>query len=729
MPTTPPPNPNAPPPRPESIPPLNPETEYAKCFAIAAEGRPWINLNAPPGQKRVDLQRLRCVLLTETRLDIGKRVLELDNYFDCRDERAPNRTEIINAAIASYGSGVNAGFLDEILAELDEVEETGGSHNLGPVKNLIGLIRGGWPRDPSARQGLEAVTQLSASLVGAVADIIGKAVPGASKYTGDAVTLLKLLLDMLFFIGDYVSEVEAIQKELGVRILSYSDITSPTNPYGIGRVQTIRGAYAATYGGVVPSMTTVRSWCRTGKALGTPYLAPDGTNGRWQAAYQEWTVRNAVAAEILPQAVQYFGGDFKRFVAANTVYSAIYGAYAESDAEEILTEIAKAAVDPASDSERLLVATEAINFCGAPANEWQSADTLSVPDPYSIGACPSTYIIPFWEDTTGPNWNWQPRVYSDGGIRRAIERKRAILPALNMAGYYWQYLRTIGGKQYPTIESGTKGLLARDMLFVMGIWNTIVNRAFPYYGKTKRARKKREMVEGLISLLAPAGTPSATNKPWEFYSASSPRQFVQATWALAVRIVVTGSPNPTPKPEKTDAAYASVKARCPDNTSACLPCDTIKNRRPIGAKVIDIPLVVEWTAPAFVTLGTTVTPFMSPEYAAWRKNLRDNGYPDYYIDCVARDVTFVQKGAAKVISNLTLSGAQGLRAPAVALLTGSNQLGATLKRFDPPGLSQQDAAALAQVMRKPEDDTALALKVGAGLLIAALVIRGVRSGA
>jgi hypothetical protein len=109
---------------------------------------------------------------------------------------------------------------------------------------------------------------------------------------------------------------------------------------------------------------------------------------------------------------------------------------------------------------------------------------------------------------------------------------------------------------------------------------------------------------------------------------------------------------------------------------------------------------------------------------------------------VARDLTFVSKTEIipidftprepSPIANVGLSGAQGLRAPAVALLTGNNRLGAagrTLKRFDQPGLSQQDAAALAEVMKnKPQSDVPMALKVGAGILIAALVIRGVRGG-
>lgn len=687
------------------IPPVDPTRRYAKCFQIAAEKKPFFDPNVGvPGQRRIDMERFRCLLLTEAKAELGRRVLELDNYYDCRDERAPNRTEIINAAIASYGSGVGPGFLDEILAELDEIAETGGGQQLGPISNLINLIKDGWPRDESARRGLDNISALGLSLVGGIADIIAKAVPGAGKYTGDAVKLLNILIDMLFYVGDYVAEVEAVQKETGVRLLSYSTVVSPTNPYGVGRVNTVRGAYAATYGGNEPSMVTVRSWCKVGKNLGMPYLAPDGTNGSWQAAFEEWKVRGQIAASIEAEARAFFGGNLRRFTAANAVYSAIYRAYSETDANDILdNEIAKTALDPAADSERFIVYT----VFDKPDTEWELADSIPYQFINSYGSVEKGYAIPFWEDTTGFNWNWTPRVYASGGTAPAIEAKRLMTRMLFQGGYVFQ----ISGR-VATLDSVSRGAFARDLVFLRGLWNKIVNAVYPYYGKTKKARRRKELVEWMAPVLE-----GVINNP-------------AVTWDQLVRLVVTGDAELKPAPVSTDPKFASVKARCP-STGDCLPCAKIVDRRPVGAKVIDIPLQIVWDDKA----GLRKDPLASAEYAAWQRVLRANGYPDYYIDCLVRDrVIFVSKSSAEkagidirvptsplVPRDTRLMGASGLTAPRVALLTGSNRLG-QFRQIQPS--SNPITPEMFRDLDKPRIPTAV--KVGAAVLVTALVIRGLR---
>lgn len=687
------------------VPPVDPTRRYAKCFQIAAEKKPFFDFNAGvPGQRRIDMERLRCELLTEAKIALGRRVLELDNYYDCRDERAPNRTEIINAAIAAYGSGVGSGFLDDILAELDEIAETGGGQQLGPISNLIKLIKDGWPRDESARRGLDNISVFGLSLASNIADIIAKAVPGAGKYTGDAVKLLNLLVDMLFYIGDYVAEVEAVQKETGVRLLSYSDVVSPTNPYGIGRVNTVRGAYAATYGGNEPSMATVRSWCKVGKSLGKPYLAPDGTNGSWQAAFEDWKVRGQIAAEFEAEAREFFGGNLRRFAAINGIYSSIYRAYSEADANEIIdNRIIPLALDPAADSERFLVNV----VFDTPDTPWEYADSFAYKFVNSYGSVTTGYATPFWEDTAGFNWNWTPRVWESGGTAPSIAAKETMARMLLQGGYVFP----ISGRAV-TIDSVSRGTFARDMLFLRGLWNRIVNRVYPYYGKTKKARERKRLVEWMAPVLENIiADPSLT-------------------WDQLVRLVVTGDSKLKPAPVATDPKFASIKARCPSGAD-CLPCSKIASRRPVGAKVIDIPLQIVWDDKA----GLLKDPLSSAEYAAWQRVLRANGYPDYYIDCLVRDrVIFVSKSSAEKAgidirvpgSNLIprdtrLMGASGLTAPRVALLTGSNRLG-QFRQIQPS--SKPITPDMFRDLDKPRIPTAV--KVGAAVLVTALVIRGLR---
>ena len=685
------------------IPPVDPTRRYAKCFQIVAEKKPFFDFNAGVlGQRRIDMERFRCVLLTEAKVALGRRVLELDNYYDCRDERAPNRTEIINAAISAYGSGVGSGFLDEILAELDEVAETGGGQALGPISTLINLIKGGWPRDESARRGLDNISAFGLSLVGNIADIIAKAVPGAGQYTGDAVKLLSILIDMLFYIGDYVAEVEAVQKETGVRLLSYSEVVSPTNPYGIGRVNTVRGAYAATYGGNEPSMVTVRSWCRVGKSLGKPYLAPDGTNGSFQAAFEEWKVRGQIAASIEAEARVFFGGNLRRFTAANAIYSAIYRAYSEADANDILdNEIVPLAKDPAADSERFLVNV----VFDKPDTEWELADSIPYQFINSYGNVAKGYAIPFWEDTTGFNWNWTPRVYESGGTAPAIEAKRLMTRMLLEGGYVFP----ISGRAV-TIDSVSRGTFARDVVFLKDLWDRIVDAVYPYYGKTKKARERKRLVEWMAPVLE-----GVINNP-------------AVTWDQLVRLVVTGDAELKPAPVANDPKFASIKARCPSGAD-CLPCSKIVSRRPVGAKVIDIPLQIVWDDRA----GFLKDPLASPEYAAWQRTLRANGYPDYYIDCLVRDrVIFISKSSALTAGidirvpddkfpGIKLMGASGLMAPRVALLTGSNRLG-QFRQIQPGG--NPITPDMFRDFDKPRIPTAV--KVGAAVLVTALVIRGLR---
>lgn len=658
-----------------NTPPVRPEVQpYIDCFKEV--GKPVTSLvdwGKPIGERRIDINRLRCLLLTEDRLDLNRRVMELPNYLDCRDEQAKGvRDEIIKTAIKAYG-GTDPGFLDAILAEIDEATENGDTDAAGLswLANLIAGVKNGWPRDPTARAALGDTVKFSVELVGAIAQIIARAVPGASGYINDTQTLIKLLVDMVFFLGDYVAEVEATQKEAAVRLLSYSDITTNQKPYGIGRVNTIRGAYAATNPGGA-SMRTVKAWCEAGIKKEKPYLAPDGTDGSYQAALALWQAQNEQAVIQTPKMVEAFRGSYERFIAANVIYAGIWNAYSFRDARFISEWIPNVVAGQGAllkyDSAMFQSLGYLRDLCGAPFDDFADADTLTLNDPNGI-ACKKNYYTPWWEESWAGIARWGYGINTDIRRDRALDYKRSILDAMNT-----RYFRVIAATGKLTGVWRVADF-AFELNAVKKLWDDLMAAAYPEKGKTKRQREIKRLLAERWNVLAPLVRNGAL----------MPRDPATA-WAASINLVMTGSATGVPMPVASDPKYSTVKAPCPTGDTSCLPCAAIKGRRPLGAKVIQIPTLVEWSG--------NYGPLKSPEFAAWKKSLNENGYPDYYIDCLARDLTFKAKPGARLVPPLPgtpnvapvppnidikipntfklsgVAGASGLTAHSIALLNG-----------------------------------------------------------
>ena len=623
--------------------------ESCKQIALAAGDKPpfevFVGTNF--GRRRVKAKDILCIALTEMRPDVGTRILDVDNYYDCRIENPVDILDTINAAIRAAGGRDDAGFLDGLLAEIDDMKEAD-KQSLGIINQLIDKIQSGnFPRQgTNDRAFLEGAVILGSDAVKQLIDIIGKTFPGAGKYKDNIYALMGILIDTLFFIGDFIAEVGAARKELGVRLISKR------------RWDLMRTAYAKMYG-AEPSTTTVAAWCRYGKQPNVDaFTAPDGTTGRYDAALATWRTKQQLVNDMWSEMRSVFGENgFGQFIATNVIYAGILGAYAPDDAEDILFGNWENSVTSAAKFSRStlsMVYSEpgpggpTTTPCGlpqSPANDlttWMAATALYLKVDATF--CKTDAFMPFWEDKKLGNWGWSPPKITTDWPRRMVDvlnLKRGILAAMNLNYYRVEQQ----GKNQRIVGRWQRGDLADRILAVNKLWQRWADTTFPNKGKKTRRRLIRETTTTLWSkwmgVINSAQASTNWNYLYPFQTTGVPNDRI---WRDALTFVMTGEGKMPEAPNQSDPKYAGIKARCPDQTTSCLPCDIIKTRRPIGAKPIDIPMLVNYTLP--LTSGSAFTDANAEikaklrAIADWKKPLQDAGYPGYYIDCIAQDLVF-----------------------------------------------------------------------------------------
>lgn len=601
--------------------------QFAACFQLEQNTDPLRILDdtAEHGKQRVNAQAILCAALTQVRADVNSRILDFDNYYDCRIENPEARASIINAAVqAAGGKGDGMGFLNSLLAEVDDMRE-GGNDSAGFITNIIDkIVNGGWPRqsDKVERGFIEGSVNLGLQLTNEILDIVAKAIPGAEKYKGNIRAIIGILIDTLFFIGDYVAEVGAARGELAIRI------------YALDRTKKMREAYKSAYG-VYPSGDTVAKWCKYGAQSGRdPMTAPDGTTGRYDTDKAAWETENRLVTTEWQKMIDTFGPEnFGQFIATNVIYAGILNAYTPVDAEEIINGDWSNSITRASRERRneSILATSDPKFvgigvtCGYPSSEYERWTSFTVPDPDAL-VCKDFIYMPFWENKA-INWGWSQPTYGSGFPTRYADVgnfKRSIMAALSL-NYYRVELQVRGKKKVsvPTVTGAWKrGDFADRLLAVRDMWNRWAAGTAPAKGKRGRARLIREKLATLwVKYMGVINSASAATG-WSYaYPFPTTGISQEQLWRNVVQFAFSGAAFAAPAPNPQDSKYAGIRARCPDGTKSCMPCDVIKGRRPIGAKPMEIPTLAS---------KSDAERLMSA--------MRANGYPDYYIDCTVGEL-------------------------------------------------------------------------------------------
>ena len=600
--------------------------EFASCFNIAANADPLglLDRNAERGKRRVDSKTLLCAALTQVRADVNSRILDFDNYYDCRIESIEElQSAIINSAVQAAGGNVDGmGFLDSLLVEIDDMREAG-DNSASFITNIIEKITtpGAWPRqsDVVNRGFLDGSVNLGLDLADQIIDIVAKSIPGADQYKGNIRAILGILIDTLFFVGDYVAEVSAARGELARRI------------YALDRAKRMREAYKSAYG-VYPSGDTVAKWCKYGAQFGRdPMTAPDGTTGLYAAELSAWESTNRVVNGQWQRMMDAFGpGNFGQFIATNVIYAGILNSYSPDDAEEIINGDWENSITRSTRDRRredVLIKSKAdFVTCGAPSNEWQRATSIDTPDPDG-SRCKSDFFLPFWEDKKIGNWSWSQPEYTNAFPRRYVDvlnLKRGIMGALNLN--YFRVEFQVRGKKKVSVPTITgqwrRGEFADRLLVVQNLWQDWASGQKPVRGRRGRARLIREKMAALWTKYMGVVNSASAATGWSYtYPFPTTNISQEQLWRNVVQFALMGEASAPPAPNPQDSKYGGIRARCPDNTKSCMPCDVIKGRRPIGAKPMEIPVLAS---------KSDAERLMSA--------MRANGYPDYYIDCTVGEL-------------------------------------------------------------------------------------------
>lgn len=590
--------------------PINPAYiagQVMNCAAYIGARPPVLSLletsKMPEGRRSIDAAYLRCQFLLQPQGGLTP-VLSMDRWPDC--EMAPRDPFQVRAdALKEAGSvKVDTGFVQNILVALDDKVEEGRSD--GGLSGFLALVFDppNWPlQGTTGRSLVETTIQLTDEIVNVIKDIIVEAFPATKSYANNGQRLIRIFIDLMRFIGDYLGEYYNVWQVQNARL------------YSMQRKANIDGKYAAVYG-AKPSSATLRSWCSYGKERGDGGIAPDGTTTAYDFDSAVWRSTQAAAQTQIPAVSARFGNDFARFYAANVILAGWYGGYdnlrglysgdATTYTEGVTTHsLAYAILIGATQnrwSKKVWLLQPDIFRRPTTADEW--ASTIRIPsDSFLV---PDTYFIPFWEATALGLYN-QPNSIGFTTDQRVEFKRMAKFAAWN------------------TYRNATINDFAKDMLVVWNMWDAASMGANLTVGKKKRDRWiKKQLTDNIQHF----------QEQLDFLATVQPG-FQQnfTTWQVAISDVLSAA---DPAPDPLDKKYGGVKGSCPDplnpNSTACLPCAAIKARRPVGAVPIDVPMALTWTG----NRGR----FNSPEFAAWKRRLTESGYPDYYVDCLARDVTF-----------------------------------------------------------------------------------------
>jgi hypothetical protein len=596
--------------------PINPayiSGQVINCAAYIGSRPPILSLLEDSkkgfGQRSIDAAYLRCQFLLQT--DPGMpSVLSMDRWPDCEME-AIDPLLVRARALKEAGSNqTDTGFVQDILVALDDQTDGEGPPNQSGLSAfLVNVLNPkDWPlQGTTGREAVETIIQLTAETANVIVGIVKRAFPTVGDYTQDALTIIYIFIDLMRFVGDYLGEYYNVWHQQNNR------------SYSMQRKANIDGKYAAMYG-AKPSSATLRAWCNYGANIAKPKdgsLAPDGTTEAYDIDRAVWETTQAAAQTQVPAIASRFGNDFARFYAANIILAGWYGGYDnirglyEDRTETTYTEgihhatlydtVAAGVVENYWSGK---VWFPILNILQRPTNPDQWASTIRIPAEHFYQQ--DFYAIPFWERTFFGLYG-NPNSTGFTADQRVEFKRMAKFAA-------WNYYRNTSINDF-----------SRDMLAVWEMWDAASMGADLTSGKKRRDRWIKTQLTNNIQHF---------QDQLDFLASLQPGyQQNYTTWKVAVSDVLSAS-DPAPNPAAPE--YKGIKGSCPDptnpNSTACLPCDAIKVRRPVGAKPLDVPLELTWSGNG--------GKFRSPEFAAWKRALNDAGYPDYYVDCLARDVKF-----------------------------------------------------------------------------------------
>lgn len=627
--------------------PLNFEDFQRKCKVTTAP-----RLDEAKGEfglRNINKDQLRCFLLQQKQESIGgsRAVLDLENWYDCRVQYPPDPNVIIAQALTDLGFVKSAAdkaragsMFDQIAADLEDSEN---SNEAGPLINLLRMVAS-MPREGTLdRAQFENIRRQAITVaLPMAAKYLKKAVPGAKEAVDDGITVIKHLVDMAVATADYIIEYKAVRSEAAARI------------YSGNRHDYIEKAFEGQYGSK-PASSTIAAWCHFGNdrvaKTGKPaaYLfAPDGTDGEALAAKAAYDAAMLMAGEEGGKLKARFGGNWRKFFGISGMIGSWVLAYRRDDVHPTAFDYQNADYArgyPGYGSNAIL------RYIGAAAMENVDAYELFQGD-YEMPVQTARPAAVAWNNTNfgmaldaAPGEKpfaskvWWPS-FDLNGQSPAVTAPQKVMLLKKATAFMWAaYMEGQKGtviKQEDWFGKPTRKKLEKspkltngfavDVWTVWQFWMRYVENAVPFKGKMGKWAFLRDTV-------------FAPNVD-RFFGALDNQKVAGAldkmNWSERVVYALEGRVTASPRVEKRPPAP------CPSGTTDCLPCGEIRDRLPIGANVIDIPMLIDYT-------GSNV--WKSPEFKAWAKNLSDNGYPGYYIDCIARDVVFRSKATGQVVSS------------------------------------------------------------------------------
>lgn len=620
---------------------------FSRSFPTYETCRPSLALNdilqGEVGSRRLNVQAFRCALLVQREAITGfRRLLDVPNWIDCRVENPPDKSALIEKAMRVYSNGASPegtyAQLQDINDALEEAKERGvggADASLGFLDSLTAQLARFPRQGTTARAALEG----QKSILFTVSDAIFAIIKDQSSFSSVTLDQIRIILyslvDLLFFVGDYVSEYDAFLTEYATRFFSEE------RALGIpkDKLPGVASTYAAIYG-ARPSMQTIRSWCKAGEARRDYYLFPDGSTQAFLDAQRKWqATKDVVDSKETKAVVSTFGANAREFYGISFLIGAWLKTYTRTEIVDYLIPDLRAAV--ARGNSNSVVTT--IGF--APFSEEQRAEMrVEGQACKNVFGLQYAFWVPFWENTVLGNFNRGVREDVSAAYRTQLRKG---MGDIIFGQWTTRSVKdcTVGG-QYNDYTGTRIDAFARKFLTVWDMLQAWAKAVNPFDGKRKRLRT----IEKILTV-----NPDQSDRLSTLYflAFNAPQGNVGDA---VVRLLTLA--DGVGAPPQRESFSGGVRARCPGGPqdSSCLPCDLIKQRRPIGAKPIEIPTYVEWGTPPPLTNTAAVMAYArarvedSLEFAAWAKRLREAGYPDYYIDCIARDVIWKKRGTSITVT-------------------------------------------------------------------------------
>ena len=629
---------------------------------LSSYAKKCLNVLSPPqlpdptpenlGLRVLNADELRCYLLTQKLKEVGgnRSVLDIDNWFDCQIAYPPNPEEIINKALADLGyldivGGSKGAFFNELAADLEDSQH---AKSAGPLIALLSAVAN-LPRQDSLDRALFTEMRRAAiSTLDEVGNFIKKQYPGtASDATQSGIKIVKNVVDIAIATAEYLVEYKAIRGMAASRI------------YSTDRYDFVQNAYRKQYAlpaGTFAASSTVAAWCRASntKAItqNNPlaYLsAPDGTDGEAVAKQLEYEAAKRLTDEAAKKLSAHFGNRWQQFFGLSGMLGAWVLSYDRDDvhpnafekgtseavrgfpgygSNALLRYIGVAAVENKDSYPLWRERGETGMLRNLPQAVLFDSDHVGMAMPALAG---KPKLAEVW---------WHHSARPAPGVIFPDAKKLLLASAAFMWAAYPPKLKSVdwmGNKRSEIVSSPklTDGFAA-DMWVVWKFWESYVNNSVPFKGRFGKWQFLQAFFKDRVaSLFGALDRPALGKVDWSMRAYFAMR----GTTDLSPPKVAQGRPSPCPVPGDT----------------SCLPCDVIRDRLPIGARQIAIPMLIEYS-------GSSARG--SSEFRDWAKVLAGNGYPGYYIDCIARDVTFKSKSTGK--SAKGLAGAEGLTAPMMA---------------------------------------------------------------